>query len=626
VEEFLKLVGATAAVILGVVIIAVATWKHIREVFRFLYDPQKLILKEYGDLLDHIITETCNRLGLTGHEDRFRAIRLVDESGLELPEWTSEYRDRFHEIVKQKMRHVPAEVGTRQKHHYNYYVDLRSAITDASIADDLGYILVTFMREAINNNRIAFDYIACNRSGSTILGYFASTRFKVPLLLVSKTSRWRIQGQDIFIDGHYSHRPSQRAEVVLIDDSCSNGTALLEAANRLRDAGLTVHHAFVLFNRIEAQAPERLAEAGIRLHSIMSVSDEDLRDLMSLPAAEVSSPIQLNQSMEEIFPAVPFPLHRLNLYINLICPLRCKHCCVGPQLDGMQMTRDEISRYLRMAHRPTSPEQIMLLGGEPSLHPHLADILEMASQHKTSELSLCTSGFEYTRISPLLRYLHHINVSLDGFSQSSHDAVRRNGSYETALEAIRAFVKGGMQVKILFTVNSSNIAEIRQGLPQMAALGINEINFHVISDNGFAKKNANLLLKPSDWHAMRKWLDDYDGPLTIKYPLKYVTAEELVTERKANYKCMLSNANRLNIMPGGKCFSCCLFLDTDLPIGHINADGFSLSRASEQTIYLGKEHDTCVAEHSLLGYKDTQLTPLCVHWKRQRGAAVAHMK
>ena len=60
--------------------------------------------------------------------------------------------------------------------------------------------------------------------------------------------------------------------VVVIDDVATSGSSVLDAAERLRGAGLVVERAVVLIDR-EGGAGAALAEQGIRLNSVMKLSD-----------------------------------------------------------------------------------------------------------------------------------------------------------------------------------------------------------------------------------------------------------------------------------------------------------------------------------------------------------------
>jgi len=60
--------------------------------------------------------------------------------------------------------------------------------------------------------------------------------------------------------------------VILIDDVTTTGKSLAEAADVLRDEGIVVDTALVIVDRNEG-ARDLLREKGVRLHSLLSISD-----------------------------------------------------------------------------------------------------------------------------------------------------------------------------------------------------------------------------------------------------------------------------------------------------------------------------------------------------------------
>lgn len=61
---------------------------------------------------------------------------------------------------------------------------------------------------------------------------------------------------------------------LLVEDVITSGSAALEAAQAAREAGLTISHAVCVLDR-DSGGRESLANAGIKLHSLLSRSDLD---------------------------------------------------------------------------------------------------------------------------------------------------------------------------------------------------------------------------------------------------------------------------------------------------------------------------------------------------------------
>lgn len=73
----------------------------------------------------------------------------------------------------------------------------------------------------------------------------------------------------------YLERPdtlSEGDEVVAVDDVITTGGSTLDAIERMRDAGLVVRHAVCVVDR-EDVGPEKLAEAGVEMHRLFTLSE-----------------------------------------------------------------------------------------------------------------------------------------------------------------------------------------------------------------------------------------------------------------------------------------------------------------------------------------------------------------
>ncbi len=116
-----------------------------------------------------------------------------------------------------------------------------------------------------------FELVAGVPMGGLHLATALSLTADVPLIYPNP--RPRRQDQDRADDLHEEiegvYVPGQT--VLLIDDLITGGTSLVEAADLLRSAGLMVHDALVLLDR-QAGGQERLREAGITLHSLLSLT------------------------------------------------------------------------------------------------------------------------------------------------------------------------------------------------------------------------------------------------------------------------------------------------------------------------------------------------------------------
>ena len=80
-----------------------------------------------------------------------------------------------------------------------------------------------------------------------------------------------------------------------------------------------------------------------------------------------------------------FRIPQIEISITTRCTLKCKDCCaLIPQLDNKKhiiMTTEDFKLYIdRICNSVDMIRQLIILGGEPLIHPHLAEIIEYAAK------------------------------------------------------------------------------------------------------------------------------------------------------------------------------------------------------------------------------------------------------
>lgn len=149
------------------------------------------------------------------------------------------------------------------------------------------------------------------------------------------------------------------------------------------------------------------------------------------------------------------------VYVNNRCDMNCPYCYDTRTRDGKEMTDDVIDACLDFCVRTRGPERnsIMLLGGEPSLSPHvLRRFLEGAPRDWLFELM--TNGYSWgPDFLDLLRpWRRRINVfiSYDGMFQER----RKSGSTERVLGNIRRAIAEGFIVTPCWATTDDTISSL----------------------------------------------------------------------------------------------------------------------------------------------------------------------
>lgn len=128
------------------------------------------------------------------------------------------------------------------------------------------------------------------------------------------------------------------------------------------------------------------------------------------------------------------------LYITEACQLRCEHCYMGERLDrALKMPLPRIVDTLTTWRR-LGGSKLTILGGEPTLHPHYCEVIRLSRQLGYEHVITTTNAQK-----PALRRFRqltpndfaYVQVSLDGGSRETHDAVRGEGTFDEAMETTR---------------------------------------------------------------------------------------------------------------------------------------------------------------------------------------------
>ena len=140
--------------------------------------------------------------------------------------------------------------------------------------------------------------------------------------------------------------------------------------------------------------------------------------------------------------------HYLNL--NYVCNERCVFCAsdLTNNLRGPGVVRELTTAQIRewiAERRPRRDDEVLLAGGEPTLHKQLFDIVREFAAH-CRNVTLFTNGVKladaaYAR-EAIESGVTRFEVALFGASPDTHDAItRRRGSFEETIAALKNLVE-----------------------------------------------------------------------------------------------------------------------------------------------------------------------------------------
>lgn len=179
----------------------------------------------------------------------------------------------------------------------------------------------------------------------------------------------------------------------------------------------------------------------------------------------------------------------LEMDLTNLCNQTCVHCCRDSspkQSRNNDLSSKELFGILDDAI-DIGVDEISFLGGEPTLQPHILELAYFVRKKGVRTLNLATNGLEISddHFEPFSVLFTTIQISLHGASPSKHDNfVRKQGAFKTVVENIKRFVACGANVSLACTVTESQPEELTKLVQLSRKLGVNEIRFIPLADQG----------------------------------------------------------------------------------------------------------------------------------------------
>ena len=167
-----------------------------------------------------------------------------------------------------------------------------------------------------------------------------------------------------------------------------------------------------------------------------------------------------------------FPLLSACVELTLRCNLRCLHC--GSAAGRPRSSEMDLASFVDLFRdlRLLGGRRVVLLGGEPLLHPDWEAITRMAVGFGL-DTALVTNGLQVTadvarRLADL--GVTHLGVSIDGASDEVHDRIRGvPGARLRAWTAVRRLEQSGLPVTVITTLSQDNLDQLRPMRDQLMA-------------------------------------------------------------------------------------------------------------------------------------------------------------
>lgn len=169
--------------------------------------------------------------------------------------------------------------------------------------------------------------------------------------------------------------------------------------------------------------------------------------------------------------------------ITEACNLRCPTCFADSAV-GHFSPLNEVEKMLdTIVENEEYADVVQFSGGEPTIHPQLIEILEMARRKRIKAIMINTNGIRIARDEEFVRQLSafkgnfEVYLQFDGFHQSTYETLRGLDLREIKAQAIAHLTKYEIPINLTATiacgVNEDEIGEIvKFGIEQKMVRGV----------------------------------------------------------------------------------------------------------------------------------------------------------
>lgn len=300
---------------------------------------------------------------------------------------------------------------------------------------------------------------------------------------------------------------------------------------------------------------------------------------------------------------VGFKAGERNIFFHILtgCNLRCKHCYINTIQHGSDtLDLETILRWLRLFAHPTQTTNLILLGGEPTMHPDL-----VACVHEAKELgynvTVDSNGYLFheflDRVDPAK--LDFLSFSLDGPDAMINDPIRGAGVFEVCTTNIEKAVEKGFRVSLIYTVSSINIDHLHKMVPLLEYLGVKRFFIQVIGLRGKSAKSQKVE-KNYEAESLQvgreKWLTIV--PEVARQAAEkgiHVTYPKVFLDDGEQFECAGEVADNYFIFPNGRVYQCPLCEDYGLHTYSIENDKLVPNEGiTEKMLFPLKIEEGCV--------------------------------
>ncbi len=260
------------------------------------------------------------------------------------------------------------------------------------------------------------------------------------------------------------------------------------------------------------------------------------------------------------------------LEITNRCNLRCKHCYLSAGgHTANELVTSEIKEIITMT-KHEGGISVALGGGEPLLHPDWIEIINHALSCGLLVSMGTNASLIHKDVAKIMADLPiKIQISLDGASETTHDAIRGKGSFKATIRGLELLLANGKgkDIVLAFTPMKPNIHEVSAVIDFAHKSGIPVIQFPPLTPSGRARENWTAL-QPSQDELYNFWKTIYACANELRGKMDLLADCFSIDIRRGGKTYQCSIGTQFRIDPLGNVYPCqCFHFGTDFLLGNI---------------------------------------------------------
>lgn len=247
-------------------------------------------------------------------------------------------------------------------------------------------------------------------------------------------------------------------------------------------------------------------------------------------------------------------VNTLQLFITNKCNLRCHGCFYEHKLGKGEMSLEQYDSYVKQYQGAV--EKVILLGGEPTVHPQLGEMLAI-NQAAGLKTTIYTNGFKLGKLEEIY-FDRNGGKNGDKNRNNNLEGVKiRLGVYgvERSEKPLVKVPRTKLPVTIVYMLRRDNVDELMSAA-KMAEEEFSCGNFFISSIRDIAasgdywKDTADTLSLPEYFQVVQDFVNDYHGLLNL-----HISKRGII---KSAFETDVDHCRFGNIFPDGKKIGCSL--------------------------------------------------------------------